>query len=340
MAVGAAWKLGYDAGLRAGYRAGARAGEVRAARAGPPEVRDQRHALAALSQTAAWKALGRVPTAEAVALSDLLNRAPAPCFEQARRGRSLASVLLDPGSACSGAEQARLALVALRSFGPDSNEALAVLRVERRVSIATQGRPSRGNPDADVVLVEWGDFQCPYCAQVQPLLRRLLARRSDVRLVFKHLPLSFHRAAMPAALAAEAAGTQGKFWEMHDALLGLGQKIVAASEASQATAQGGPVAFEELAVELALDVARYRADYRSPETRRRVEADIAEADRVGITATPTLVIDTRQVEEGFDLPLLERLIDKARAEREWRFSWDLEEAANDAPARGPGSPPP
>src|SRR5439155_6893381 len=79
----------------------------------------------------------------------------------------------------------------------------------------------RGSEDAPVTLVEYGDFECPYCGQAEPVVRELLADFGDVRYVWRHLPLSdVHPQAELAAQAAEAAAAQGAFWEMHDLLLG------------------------------------------------------------------------------------------------------------------------
>src|SRR5690606_25758651 len=78
---------------------------------------------------------------------------------------------------------------------------------------------TKGSDDALVTIVEWSDFQCPYCSRVGPTIAQLEKEYGDkLRVAFKHNPLGFHQRALPAALAAEAAGKQGKFWEMHDKL--------------------------------------------------------------------------------------------------------------------------
>ena len=124
------------------------------------------HSLEQLSATAEWAALGSLPESEAVQLADLINEAPVPCYRQARKGISLASALLAENRACAGlGEQLRLARNALGSLD-DPKEALAVLRVERRLRPRTEGRHARGPVDAPVVVVEWGDFECPYCVRV------------------------------------------------------------------------------------------------------------------------------------------------------------------------------
>ena len=312
---------------REGYLIGLRHGEVKAARAGPPAVRDVRQPLEQLTATQAWRALGPLDEVEAERLASLLNRAPSPCRGQARRGHSLATNLVDPEHECGGVDaQVELALAALRTFPGDDQEALAVLRAERRARPDLTDRPLRGNPDADVVVVEYGDFQCPYCVRVLALTDALLEERDDVALAFKHLPLSFHPAALPAALAVEAAAEQDRFWEMHDALFALGKGIADHVDRRSPVPEEGPVPFEALAADLGLDVDRFRADFRSERVRARVDADLAEARALGVSGTPTFFVDSRKAQERLNVQTLVRLVDKATAERAWRFSWDLEPA--------------
>ena len=321
--VGGGWVWGKQVGISRGYRIGLLRGEVRAARKGPPPVRNTGRTAGELGATGAWRGLGPLQEGEGAALAGLLNEAPAPCWKLARKGLSLATTLLDHGDECAPVvEQTRLALVALRTFPDDPDEALAVLRVERRVRPEVDGRPVKGNPDADVVLVEWGDFECPYCTRAQPVVEALLEQRADVKVVFKHFPLSFHPAAMPAALAAEAAGEQGRFWEMHDALFALG-KDLRKQVPDGPMAASGPVPFEAQAAELGLDIERFRADYRSDALRARVDADLAEGRAIGVTGTPSFYVDARKVEERLHPATLSRLVDRAAAERAWRFHWDL-----------------
>lgn len=315
---------GLRSGRAEGYGIGLRHGLVRAAQEGPPQVRDLLVPLATLGGTPAWTALGAMSDQERAGLADLANRAPSPCPRQARRGHSLASTLVDSRLACTGSgEQLRLALAALRTFGAEGGEALAVLRVERRALPVTARRALLGAQDADVVVVVWGDFQCPHSARATRLVSALLEERADVAVAFKHLPLPFHPAALPAALAAEAAAEQGAFWPMHDALFELGRGLSDRVGKADLDDDDGPVPFEDLATALGLDVRRFRGDFRGTRVRERVAADIDEARALGVASTPTFFVDSRRVEERPSAELLGLLIDKARAERQWRFSWDL-----------------
>ncbi len=162
----------------------------------------------------------------------------------------------------------------------------AVLPGGRAAVPVRQDDPVKGKPGAPVTLVEFSDFQCPYCARATPAVKEIeSAYPNDVRVVWKHLPLSFHPNAMPAALAAEAAREQGgaaKFWAMHDKLFG---NQAALSEAS----------YEQYARELGLDVARFRRDVASPKLRARVEEDAQLAQKMGVNGTPTFVVNGERV---------------------------------------------
>jgi protein-disulfide isomerase len=143
------------------------------------------------------------------------------------------------------------------------------------------GSPAKGAEGARVTIVEFSDFQCPYCGRVSPTLERLLTEYpEDVRIVYKHLPLSIHAQALPAAKAAVAAGRQGKFWEMHDLLF-------------QNQTALGDARYVELAKSLGLDAARFEQDYRSPEVAAEVARDMNEARRLGVTGTPGFFVNGR-----------------------------------------------
>ncbi len=339
---GAAWGVWYygEQQLAQGYRIGLLRGKAEAAKLGPVPIRDKGWTAGQLQGTPAWAALGDgVTDAEAEGLASLLNDAPSPCRKYARRGISVATSLLDPAAACpTAAEQARLGLIALRTFPDDAEEALAVLRVERRARPDVRGRPLRGNPDATVVVVEWGDFECPYCTRVQPMTAKLLEAAPEVGLAFKHFPLSFHPAAMPAAFAAEAAAEQGRFWEMHDALFDLGVEGVRREiEGFDPKSTEGPVPYETTAGEIGLDVERFRADFRSAEIEDRVRGDLAEGRAIGVGGTPTFFVENIRVDRP-SVDGIRRLIARAEGERNWTFDWDLPEvpkaAAEDAPDEG------
>lgn len=147
----------------------------------------------------------------------------------------------------------------------------------------------RGSADADLELVMYGDFECPYCAASQRVLGRV-ERRLEGRLtfVFRHFPLeSVHPHAPRAAEAAEAAAAQGRFWEMHDALYGAGGRLEDADLLRHAGAVG-------------LDVERVRAELDAGTYVDRVARDRASGEASGVTGTPAFFANGRRVEGSFD----------------------------------------
>jgi protein-disulfide isomerase len=151
------------------------------------------------------------------------------------------------------------------------------------------------------VLVEFSDFQCPYCAAASGTLKEFLAKRgNEVTLVYKHFPLtSIHPQALPAAKAAWAAGRQGKFWQFHDALFGQQKKL---SEAF----------YQETAKSLGLDVARFNRDRTSKEAESAIAKDVELADKLGIDGTPFFVMNGRVFSGAVELADLEATLAKAK----------------------------
>jgi protein-disulfide isomerase len=156
---------------------------------------------------------------------------------------------------------------------------------------------SKGPANAAVTIVEWSDFQCPFCSQAKDLVHQILdAYPNDVRFVFKNYPLPFHQQAMPAAKAAIAAGKQGKFFEMHDKLF---ENIKALA----------PDKYEVWAGEIGLDVAKFKADMEAPETAAQVTAEMKEAGDVGVRGTPSFFINGKQP-AGRSFELYKSIIDE------------------------------
>jgi Na+/H+ antiporter NhaA len=150
----------------------------------------------------------------------------------------------------------------------------------------------RGPEDAPVTVVEYGDFECPYCGQAEPVLRELLAQRGDVRYVWRHLPLSdVHPQAALAAEAAEAADDQGAFWEMHDLLL-----------QNQDNLRGPDLI--RYAQDLGLDVERFDDHLRRHAAADRIAEDVDSADLSGVSGTPTLFVNGRRHQGAYDIATL------------------------------------
>ena len=166
-------------------------------------------------------------------------------------------------------------------------------------TIKTDGAPILGTADAPVKIAVFSDFQCPYCSRVGPPLEEVKKHYGDkVAVVFKHFPLSFHQNAMPAAEAAEAAGEQGKFWEMHDKLF-ANQKALSRDD------------LEKYAAELGLDMAKFKASLDSHRNQQKIKDSLAEGQTVGVRGTPSLYINGRafQPGSGYTLDAFRRVID-------------------------------
>jgi Na+/H+ antiporter NhaA len=159
----------------------------------------------------------------------------------------------------------------------------------------------RGPIDAPVTVVEYGDFECPYCGQAEPVVRELRRDFTDVRYVWRHVPLNdVHPHAQLAAEAAEAAADQGAFWEMHDLLL----------DNQDALQPDDLVAYAEL---LGLDVERFTNSLREHTGAGRVAEDIDSADLSGVTGTPTFFINSRRQHGAYDIASLSAAVRAAGA---------------------------
>jgi protein-disulfide isomerase len=142
---------------------------------------------------------------------------------------------------------------------------------------------TKGGAAPKVTIVEFSEFQCPFCSRAVPTMNQVLdTYKDDVQLVFKHLPLSFHNNAENAALASEAARQQGKFWEMHDRMFANQQMLDLPS-------------LEKHAQELGLDLAKFKAAMGDAKTKDRLEADKKQAAQFGATGTPTFFVNGRKM---------------------------------------------
>src|SRR5262249_41172592 len=150
-----------------------------------------------------------------------------------------------------------------------------------RVQVAATG-PARGQAQAPVTIIEFADFQCPYCQQAEEVLRTVMANHGDaVRLVFRNLPLSnVHPNATLAAIAGVCADRQGKFWDMHDAMF-TDQKALS-RDALEATAK-----------RLGLDADGFSACLADPGSKAALDADTRAADEPHLTRTPQFFINGR-----------------------------------------------
>lgn len=156
-------------------------------------------------------------------------------------------------------------------------------------TIGVDGSPSRGPETAAVTIVEFADFECPFCQRIAPELDQLWEKRkATLRFVYKFMPLPMHPHGEIAARAAIAAQAQGKFWEMERQLFANGTHLEDADLLGYATAVG-------------LDIERFRADVQAPATNARLAADRKLADELGVKGTPALFINGREYDSKVDL---------------------------------------
>jgi protein-disulfide isomerase len=148
--------------------------------------------------------------------------------------------------------------------------------------LTSQDSPLRGSPMAPVTIYEFSDFQCPHCKMAAPELKKIVEESNGkVKLIFKHYPLPMHPKAREASKATIAAHKQGKFWEMHDLLFEKQDQLPTAN-------------LDAYAEEIGLDMKRFRADMKSKDTDKKIDADIAEGHAVGVDATPSIYVNHRR----------------------------------------------
>ena len=212
---------------------------------------------------------------------------------------------------CSWSKGLASAMADALRAGKDENEAIEAAKASRwargpeptkllddPVTIPTAGSPVRGPEGAALTLVEFSDFQCPYCWIAVGKLNALLeAYPEKIKLIFKQFPLDMHSQAALAADAAIAAHRQGRFWPMHDALFAHRREL------SRPTILA-------LAQNAGLDMKRFEADLDSGETKAAVTRDLEDGDRAGVEGTPSVFINGRKYNGSLDLPAIRKVIDE------------------------------
>jgi protein-disulfide isomerase len=187
--------------------------------------------------------------------------------------------------------------VALATFGSGAmlyrtkHQQLQAIPEDKALSANSgSGSPHiRGNPNAQVTLEEFGDFQCPPCGSFAAFAEELLKEYdSRVRIVFRHFPLAAHEHAREASLAAEAAGLQGHFWEMYDVLY--------REQAAWSKAPNTRELFESYAGTIGLNVDQFKKDMDGEQAKVRIDSDQARAESLGINVTPTIYINGQPVD--------------------------------------------
>jgi predicted DsbA family dithiol-disulfide isomerase len=162
--------------------------------------------------------------------------------------------------------------------------------------------PAKGSAKPAVTIVEFSDFECPYCAEVQRTLKQLMQNYgNDVRLVFKHMPLEGHRNSLPAARAAYCAAEQDRFWQYHDALF--------------ASSNLSPAVFDAIAGNLGLGLEKFQACRNSEHSRAAVTRDIETARLFRIESTPSFIVNGKLVKGALSFADFQKIIDRELSQR-------------------------
>ena len=190
-------------------------------------------------------------------------------------------------------------------IGGDSKSATSDEAVKADTKLLVKDNSQKlGSPSAKVTLVEFGDYQCPACGAAHPITKQLLDEyKGDVFFVYRHFPLPSHKNAVIAAQAAEAAGEQGKFWEMHDMLF-ENQETWSESNKAQDI-------FVSYAENLELDVAAFTNALNNKDAVEKINADQDDGIKLGVNSTPTFYINGEKQAGGMSYSTFKEKIDAA-----------------------------
>lgn len=200
---------------------------------------------------------------------------------------------VEQNASCARCRPAARYIARLVAAGAEPSDVRELYRArydeDEIVEIPIDGAPVRGSlVGAPITVVEFSDFQCPYCGRAHPVLQRVARQfEGQVRVVFKNYPLPSHQFAQGAARASLAAHRQGKFWQMHDMMFDNQTELA-------------PSDLEGYARRIGLDMDRFRVDMESEELNDLVETSRAEGREVGVQGTPSIFVNGRRFEEDFE----------------------------------------
>jgi len=170
------------------------------------------------------------------------------------------------------------------------------------IEVATAGRPERGPKNAPVTIIEFSDYECPFCKRAEPAIAQVMKTYGDkVRLVFRHFPLPMHKNAQPAAEAAACAAAQGKFWEFHGKLF----------ESSDLGAER----LKAVATEVKVDMAKFDECVSKRQFKADVEKDMADGAEAGVNGTPAFFINGRMLSGAQPFEKIKEIVDDELAKK-------------------------
>jgi protein-disulfide isomerase len=180
---------------------------------------------------------------------------------------------------------------------------IRILLEPPRIMVAEAGRPARGPEGAPIEIIEFSDFQCPFCLRAYPTVKQVLSTYGDkVRIVYRNFPLANHPNARPAAEAAACATEQGKFWEYHDRLFENQSKLADADLKQHAAAIG-------------LDTAKFNACFDAKKFAKDIDTDVAAGQEAGVSGTPAFFVNGRSVNGAQPFEAFRRVIDEELARK-------------------------
>jgi protein-disulfide isomerase len=207
--------------------------------------------------------------------------------------RSIANAAIKSLKAGGTPVEAAKAAAEIAKNGPGAQPVL-----EDPVSISIAGDPVRGPANAKITIVEFSDFQCPYCAAAAAKVNALLAQYPhDVKLVFKQFPLEIHSQARLAAQASLAAAAQNKFWELHDKMFANFRRLSRES-------------IVKMAQETGLDMAKFNQDWQNAQYKTQIDREVEEGVNAGVSGTPTFFIDGKKYNGPVEPESLKPILDK------------------------------
>lgn len=206
-------------------------------------------------------------------------------------------------------ENPNVILESLRTYQKEQKDAAATKALKdsfaNPVAIDVGDSPQLGSKNAPITIVEFSDFQCPYCGKSLPIIKEIYARnKSKVRLVFKHFPLTFHKKAFIAAKASYAAKRQGKFWEYHDKLLLSQQEWVGGDE------EASIKIFKEYAKDLKLNLRKFNKDLTNPAFDKIITDDLKLGSTIKVGGTPTFFINGVKTYGALNVAQFQAIIDE------------------------------